>query len=322
MLAIFEWIRTAAKSDISVLILGPTGSGKEVVARMIHELSRRGPETLPGGQLRGAARHAVRVGNLRLREGRVHRRPRPQAGPARAGQRRHAVPRRDRRPVAGRPGQAAAGARGAALRAARRQPLDLGGLPADLGHQPPARPVRARKPVPRRSLLPHQRLRHPSAVAQGAGVDIPVLANRFLARYCAANGLPLDAKQLSPRSGEPAHSYHWPGNIRELESTVSRAALSAPGRIIRAADIEFLHAPGHPARAEHPPTRRCRRCATPNAPTSSACSKAPTGTSSRPPGCSTSAAARYTGRSRSTGSRSSRPAPRRQAPLGRPDVDG
>src|SRR5204862_348228 len=41
MLIVFEWIRTAAKSDISVLILGPTGSGKEVVARMIHELSPR-----------------------------------------------------------------------------------------------------------------------------------------------------------------------------------------------------------------------------------------------------------------------------------------
>src|SRR5439155_20053589 len=41
MLIVFEWIRTAAKSDISVLILGPTGSGKEVVARMIHELRRR-----------------------------------------------------------------------------------------------------------------------------------------------------------------------------------------------------------------------------------------------------------------------------------------
>ena len=40
MLAIFEWIRTAAKSDISVLILGPTGAGKEVVARMIHEIGR------------------------------------------------------------------------------------------------------------------------------------------------------------------------------------------------------------------------------------------------------------------------------------------
>src|SRR5204862_5434590 len=44
MLIVFEWIRTAAKSDISVLILGPTGSGKEVVSRMIHELSARGRE--------------------------------------------------------------------------------------------------------------------------------------------------------------------------------------------------------------------------------------------------------------------------------------
>ena len=33
MLVVFEWIRTAAKSDISVLVLGPTGSGKELVAR-------------------------------------------------------------------------------------------------------------------------------------------------------------------------------------------------------------------------------------------------------------------------------------------------
>ena len=41
MLIVFEWIRTAAKSDISVLVLGPTGSGKELVARMIHDLSRR-----------------------------------------------------------------------------------------------------------------------------------------------------------------------------------------------------------------------------------------------------------------------------------------
>ena len=126
MLVVFEWIRTAAKSDISVLILGPTGSGKEVVARMIHELSRRGTQQVPGGQLRGAARHAVRVGDLRLREGRVHRRARSQAGPARAGQQRHAVPRRDRRHVAHRAGQAAARARGAPLRAARRQQVDRG----------------------------------------------------------------------------------------------------------------------------------------------------------------------------------------------------
>src|SRR2546422_7647482 len=73
-------------------------------------------------------------------------------------------------------------------------------------------------------------------------VDIPVLAERFLARYCAAQGLPLDGKTFAREALESLVRYHWPGNIRELESTVSRAALSAPGRAIRASDIEFLHA--------------------------------------------------------------------------------
>jgi len=45
-------------------------------------------------------------------------------------------------------------------------------------------------------------------------------------------------------------SYPWPGNIRELESTVSRAALSSPGRTIRGGDIEFLHAGAQAAAAE------------------------------------------------------------------------
>jgi two-component system response regulator HydG len=75
-------------------------------------------------------------------------------------------------------------------------------------------------------------------------VDIPVLAQRFLTRYCAAQGLPLDGKAFSREAVELMNAYPWPGNIRELESTVSRAALSAPGRTIRVADVEFLHATG------------------------------------------------------------------------------
>jgi transcriptional regulator with PAS, ATPase and Fis domain len=72
--------------------------------------------------------------------------------------------------------------------------------------------------------------------------DIPVLAQRFLARYCAANGLPLDGKSFSKEATDLLLQYHWPGNIRELESTVARAALSSPGRVIRGMDVEFLHA--------------------------------------------------------------------------------
>jgi DNA-binding NtrC family response regulator len=54
--------------------------------------------------------------------------------------------------------------------------------------------------------------------------------------------MPLDSKAFSREALDLLMGYHWPGNIRELESTVSRAALSAPGRIIRGTDIEFLHA--------------------------------------------------------------------------------
>jgi DNA-binding NtrC family response regulator len=52
---------------------------------------------------------------------------------------------------------------------------------------------------------------------------------------------------LSREALEAFANYPWPGNIRELESTVSRAALSAPGRTIRATDVDFLHATGDPA---------------------------------------------------------------------------
>jgi DNA-binding NtrC family response regulator len=53
-------------------------------------------------------------------------------------------------------------------------------------------------------------------------------------------------------------AYPWPGNIRELESTVSRAALTAPGRAIRDSDIEFLHTRNIPANSAPPrlPTMR------------------------------------------------------------------
>ncbi|MBI2835447.1 MAG: sigma-54-dependent Fis family transcriptional regulator, partial [Acidobacteria bacterium] len=79
--------------------------------------------------------------------------------------------------------------------------------------------------------------------------DIPLLAERLLARYCAGNGLPVDSKSFSKDALEVLVTYHWPGNIRELESTVARAALSTPDSVIRASDIEFLHASEAPVEA-------------------------------------------------------------------------
>ena len=68
-----------------------------------------------------------------------------------------------------------------------------------------------------------------------------MLADRFLARYCAAQGLPLDARRFEPDALALLVAYPWPGNIRELETTVSRAALSARDGAVRARDLQFLH---------------------------------------------------------------------------------
>jgi DNA-binding NtrC family response regulator len=83
-------------------------------------------------------------------------------------------------------------------------------------------------------------------------VDIPVLADRFLARYCAAQGLPLDGRQLAPDALHLLVAYPWPGNIRELETTISRAALSAHDGIIRARDLQFLHPAASAVKADTP----------------------------------------------------------------------
>ena len=310
MLAIFEWIRTPAKSDISVLILGPTGSGKELVARMIHELSRRGqekfqavncaalPDTLFESEIFGYEKgaftgaHDRKPGRLEMANGGTLFLD--EIGDlslvAQAKLLRVLEERRFERLGGNRSIQV-----DFRLISATNRPLDLF-----------VRESRFREDLYYR--INAFAIRLPSLKERA--VDIPVLANRFLARYCAANGLPLDAKQFSREAADLLISYHWPGNIRELESTVSRAALSAPGRIIRAADIEFLHGPVARRRTEESGNPACPRCATPSGRTSSACSTRRTGTSSKPPRSSTSAAARSIGRSTNSGS--SRPGAERR----------
>lgn len=242
MLAIFEWIRTAAKSDISVLILGPTGAGKEVVARMIHELSRRGqekfqavncaalPDTLFESEIFGYEKGAF-TGAHDRKPGRLEMANGGTLFLDEVGDLSLVAQAKLLRVLEERRFERLGGNRSISvdfrLISATNRPLDSF-----------VRDSRFREDLYYR--INAFAIRLPSLKERA--IDIPVLANRFLARYCAANGLPLDARQLSPEAAEQLVSYHWPGNIRELESTVSRAALSAPGRLIRPSDIEFLHA--------------------------------------------------------------------------------
>ena len=247
MLVIFEWIRTAAKSDIAVLILGPTGSGKELVARMIHELSRRGthrfqavncaalPDTLFESEIFGYEKGAF-TGAHDRKPGRLELANNGTLFLDEIGDMSLIAQAKLLRVLEERRFERLGGNTSIEVNfrliSATNRPLDAF-----------VRDTRFREDLYYRVNAFSIRL--PSLRERSS--DIPVLAQRFLGRYCAANGLPLDGKSFSKEASDLLMQYHWPGNIRELESTVSRAALSSPGRVIRPTDIEFLHANETPA---------------------------------------------------------------------------
>jgi DNA-binding NtrC family response regulator len=241
MLVVFEWIRTAAKSDIAVLILGPTGSGKELVARMIHDLSRRAtenfqavncaalPDTLFESEIFGYEKGAFTGANDR-KPGRLDLADRgtlflDEIGDlsvvAQAKLLRVLEDRRFERLGGQKPVQV-----DFRLISATNRPLEQFVRDArfreDLYYRVNAFAIRLPSLRERPSTSPFW----PAASWRGSA---PAMASRRTARRCR------------PKPSQPLQQYSWPGNIRELESTVSRAALSAPGRVIRASDIEFLH---------------------------------------------------------------------------------
>jgi len=150
--------------------------------------------------------------------------------------------------------QVASGVGGPAWRKTWRTSEPRGEFSLDFGHQPPARPVRARWPISGKSVISHQRVLYPSPFVTGTGRkhSIPLLASRLLVRYCKSNRLKPGSKSLEPDASDLLSGCHWPGNIRELESTVSRAAVSAPEQTIRADHIHFLHPPEAPFAARWP----------------------------------------------------------------------
>ena len=58
-------------------------------------------------------------------------------------------------------------------------------------------------------------------------LDIDILSDHFLRRYAEANDVPFRA--LSAEAREKTHSYEWRGNVRELENAMHRAVLLAQG---------------------------------------------------------------------------------------------
>jgi DNA-binding NtrC family response regulator len=67
--------------------------------------------------------------------------------------------------------------------------------------------------------------------------DIPYLVDSFVERFARQAGKPIRA--VTPAAQKALMDFHWPGNVRELENIIERAVALAVGDVLDAADIRL-----------------------------------------------------------------------------------
>jgi PAS domain S-box-containing protein len=225
--AVLAKVAQAAPTDSTVLILGETGTGKELVARAVHDFSRRKDKplikvncsALPTGLVeselfgheKGAFTGATerRIGRFELADGGTifldevgELPPEMQAKLLRVLQEREfervggaKTIRVDVRVIA-------------ATNRDLAQAVADGRFRQDLYYRLNVFPVQ----------LPPLRARTE---------DIPLLVHYFLERYAAKVGRPIT--RVPDDAMQRLMAYPWPGNVRELENVVERGVILSPG---------------------------------------------------------------------------------------------
>ena len=67
--------------------------------------------------------------------------------------------------------------------------------------------------------------------------DIPDLVNLFVSRFSGEAGKPVEG--IKPEAMQILVNYHWPGNVRELQNIVERSCALAKGSVLEASDIHL-----------------------------------------------------------------------------------
>jgi DNA-binding NtrC family response regulator len=235
MLKVFELIRSLAETDSGVMITGETGTGKELVARAIHNLSRRKnrqfvaincgafPDTLLESELfgyeKGAFTGAVqsRGGKIELADGgtlfldEIEAMAAPmQVKLLRVLQEREVERLGGNRKVK------------IDMRVIAATNVDLslclarGTLREDFYYRINVIPIQ----------LPPLRERLE---------DLPLLIEHILSRHPVA--IERSIRQVAPKVLDQMLAYHWPGNIRELENILERAIVKSRGDVIENVDL-------------------------------------------------------------------------------------
>jgi two-component system response regulator AtoC len=75
--------------------------------------------------------------------------------------------------------------------------------------------------------------------------DIPVLIDHFVEKHRQRTGKRIE--HVEPDVVDALRGYNWPGNVRELENTIERAVVLATGPVVTASSISLLGATSSPS---------------------------------------------------------------------------
>ena len=235
MQRLFELVRKVARTDSTVLVLGETGTGKELIGRAIHEASPRRarsfsavnsaafPESLLESELFGHRRGSF-TGATENSKGLFEQ---ADGGTvfldevAEMPLSMQAKLLRFLQPGEIRPvGSSSTHVVDVRLVAATNKPLEdevrHGTFREDLYYRLAVIPLEV---PPLRERLD----------------DVPLLARHFLRRVAERWGRP--PLEIEADALDALLAYHWPGNVRELENAIERAVALCPGERVRAADL-------------------------------------------------------------------------------------
>ena len=243
-----EQIAQVAPTDSTVLIPGETGTGKELVARAIHEQQRAA--RAPAGAASTAPR--CRASWSRASCSATRRAP----SPAPSQQRRGRFELADGGTLLlDEVGELPPEAQAKLLRVLQEREFErVGGtrsLRVDVRVIAATNRDLARRgrsgTFPRRPLLPPERVPDRAAAAARAARRHPAAASNILGALCRAAARPATSTASRRRSSRARRAYDWPGNVRELENVVERALIMAPRG---AAVLDASNALPVPARPE------------------------------------------------------------------------
>lgn len=242
---VLRWVETVAKGDSTVLLLGETGTGKELVARAIHNLSPRRnrayvklncaaiPSGLLESELFGHERGAF-TGAITQKIGRVELADQGSLFLDEIGD----IPL-ELQPKLLRVLQEREFER---LGSTRTKKVDLRIVAAT--HRNLEEMILAKQ---FRSDLYYRLNVFPITIPplRERREDIPLLVRHFVRQAARKLNKTIDA--ISAETMEALFQYRWPGNIRELENVIERGVILSTGSTLRVPprDLHSRLAPGH-----------------------------------------------------------------------------